>query len=583
VNADLVLVGGHVFAGGVSAPGAVAVHNGQIVAVGNARGLTGPRTVVLDVAGGLVVPGFVDAHVHPVLAGLQSRRCDLTAAASRDGCLALVAAYAVGSEGWILGGGWSAGLFPGGQPDRADLDRVAPGRPVYLLDGDQHNAWASGAALALAGIGPGTPDPPGGRIARDAAGVPTGCLHERAADLVAAAVPAPTAAELRAALRAAVTTLRRLGVTGWQDALVGPYLGCPDPLGTYLAAAADGELDWRATGALWWDRDRGPEQVADLAERRAAGAAVGLRLTHVKIMLDGILENRTAAMTSPYADATHAGDTALTPPELAAAVIALERHGFAAHVHAVGDRAVRDTLDAVAAARAANGPAPFRLTGCDAAGHGPARGAAPRGPARDGLAPRGPALAHQIAHAQVIDPADLPRFAALGVTATIQPLWAAAVPQMAELIGPGLGPRRYTWQYPFRSLRAAGARLAAGSDWPVSSPDPLHGIHTAVTRRPATRSAPWLDPARAYPDFLPHQAISAAAALTAYTAGAAHAAGLADRCGTLAPGYAADLAVLDTDITRCPPDAIQDATVILTLLAGRIVHDGRAPAAIPTR
>jgi predicted amidohydrolase YtcJ len=551
MNADLVLVGGSVFAGGGSAPGAVAVHNGRIVAVGGERGLIGPGTMVVEVAGGLVVPGFVDAHVHPMLAGLQLLRCDLTAAVSRDECLALVAGHAAGSDGWILGGGWSAALFPGGQPERGDLDRVAPGRPVYLLDGDQHNAWASSAALALAGIDAGTPDPPGGRIARDAAGMPTGCLHESAADLVAAAVPTPTGAELRAALRAAVAELRRLGVTGWQDALVGPYLGCPDPLPTYLAAAADGEVDWRATGALWWDRDRGPEQIADLAERRAAAAAVGLRFGHVKIMLDGILENRTAALTDPYADTAHAGDTALTPTELAAALIALQRHGFAAHVHAVGDRAVRDTLDAVAAARGANGPTPR---------------AAP---------------SHQIAHVQVVDPADVPRFAALGVTATIQPLWAAAVPQMADLIEPGLGARRSTWQYPFRSLRAAGARLAAGSDWPVSSPDPLHGIHTAVTRRPATRSAGWLDPHHAYPAFLPYEAISPAAALTAYTAGAAHAAGLADRSGTLAPGHAADLAVLDTDILRCPPDAIQDTRVILTLLGGRIVHDSRTTAAAP--
>jgi predicted amidohydrolase YtcJ len=538
---DLVLTGGRVFVDGTSRPGAVAVHNGLIGAVGDVP--AGPGAEVVDVAGGLIVPGFVDAHVHPVLAGLQLGRCDLARAASRDECLALVAAYAAGRDGWVLGGGWSAGLFPGGRPDRRDLDRVVPGRPVYLVDGDQHNAWASSAALELAGIGAGTPDPAGGRIARDADGVPTGCLHESAAELVAAVVPAPAAAELAAALRAAAAGLHRLGVTAWQDAIVGPYLGCPDPLDTYLAAAAAGEIDWRATGALWWDRDRGPEQITDLVARRAAAAAAGLRFDHVKIMLDGILENRTAALVSPYADVPHSGRTALGPADLAAAVAVLERHGFGAHVHAIGDRAIRDALDAVAAARAA-GPA-----------------------ARPAAAP-----AHQIAHVQVVDPADVPRFGALGVVANIQPLWAAAVPQVDDLIVPALGPARAAWQYPFRSLLRTGARLAAGSDWPVSSPDPLHAIHTAVTRRPATRSAPWLDPARDYPDFSPHETLSPAAALTAYTAGSAYAAGLADRTGVLAPGYAADLAVLDTDVLRCPPERIQETAVAVTIAGGRVVH-----------
>ncbi|MEV0597461.1 amidohydrolase [Nonomuraea cavernae] len=544
--ADLVLLGGRVHAPGYPWADAVAVRAGRITEIGTVADLRpaiGPRTTVIDTTGRLVLPGFHDAHAHPVAAGLQLNRCELGGAASAADCLDLVAAHAASHPGpWILGGGWVGTLFPGGAPHRRDLDRLVPDRPAYLLDSDQHNAWVNSAALALAGIDATTPDPPGGRVGRDPGGEPDGLLHESAAELVGRLTPRPSADDLLAALTTGRDVLWSCGVTSWQDALVGPYLGLPDTFGTYLTAAERGLIDWRVAGALWWDRDRGPEQADDLAERRAVGRAAGFRATHVKIMQDGICENRTAALFEPYLDGGGNGQEFLEPQDLADAVGALDRRGFHAHMHAVGDRAVHHCLDAVAIARARNGRQDTR---------------------------------HHIAHAQVIRPSDVPRFRRLGVAAAVQPLWAAAVPPMTENIMPALGPRRSGWQYPFADLLRSGARLAAGSDWPVSSPDPLHGIHVAVNRTPATLSAPWLREAAHVPPFLPYQSIPVEAALAAYTIGSAHLIGV--NTGIIAPSRPADLVVLDRDILTCPTGEIEYAEVELTFVAGRVVHS-RQPA-----
>jgi predicted amidohydrolase YtcJ len=551
-DADLVLLAGRVHtASATAAPAAdaVAVRTGRVVAVGPRAELgdrIGRRTQVIDLPGRLVAPGFQNAHVHPVAAGLQLLRCDLTGAASAEDCLRMVRTYAARHPrlGWLVGGGWATALFPGGLPHRRDLDRVLPDRPAYLLDGDQHNAWVNSAALARARLDRGTPDPVQGRIGRDPDGELNGCLHESACELVGRLIPAPGAGQLLTALRAGQDVLHAHGVTAWHDALVGPYLGVPDPFETYLSAAGAGTIDWRVSGALWWDRDRSLDQLDELVTRREQAAGVGLRMHHVKIMQDGICENRTAALGEPYADApaccAHpSGMSFLSPEQLAEAVTALEQHGFSAHFHAVGDRAVRECLDAVAAARQVNGTRPHR---------------------------------HQIAHVQVVCPTDLPRFAELGVTATIQPLWAAAIPQMTDLIMPALGARRSGWQYPFAALREAGARLAAGSDWPVSSPNPILGIHVAATRRPSLRSAPWLYGHDDLPAFLPEQAIPVTAALDAYTGGAAYVTGTDHLTGVIEPGRMADLVVLNNDLLTCPSAEIEHCYAELTLVAGQVVY-----------
>lgn len=568
MSGALLFTGGPVFTADPARPWAtaVAVRGGRIVAVGDpaaAAAAAGPDAEVVDLNGRLLVPGFHDAHVHPLAAGLQQLGCDLDGTVDAAGCVAAVAAYARANPeaAWIVGSGWMSGFFPGGTPDRHALDRVVPDRPVLLMNSDQHDAWVNTAALRLAGVDRGTPDPPDGRIAREPDGTPQGTLHEAAARLVARHRPPVTAADLERALRTAQRQLHALGVTAWLDACVGPYLDSPDPYPTYRALDARGLLTARVTGALWWDRDHPDDQaqVAELAARRSAATGGRFAATHVKIMQDGLIENRTAALKHPYlaqpgqdaagqppADAPGPrGHSYLDPDRLRQVVAALDAAGFTVHFHAVGDRAAAECLDAVAAA-----------------GGSPAGAGSPM--------PRG--RRHTIAHVHVVDPADLPRFAALGVVAAIQPLWAAQVPQMTALIAPALGPARYDRQYPFRGLLRAGVRLAAGSDWPVSDPSPPRGLHTAVTRLPARTSAAWLADLP-QPAPLNHaERLTLTDALTAYTAGSAYAAGLDAVSGSITAGKAADLVVLDRDPFAAAATEIEHARADLTFVDGVPVH-----------
>ncbi|MEU7024167.1 amidohydrolase [Streptomyces sp. NPDC046203] len=540
-TADLVFTGGPVFTGDPARTRAtsLAVGGERITAVGHdeVRELIGPRTEVVDLAGRLLIPGFQDAHLHAVFGGMELAECDLTGAEDADAYLRTVAAYAAAhpEEPWITGGGWSMDSFEGGLPTRRQLDSVVPDRPVLLINRDHHGSWANTRALELAGITAATPDPADGRIERDADGVPTGMLQEGATSLVSRLIPPTTPADRLAGLLRAQSLLHSLGITGWQDAILGEFSGRPDPSDAYLAAARDGSLTARVTGALWWDRARGAEQIPELVARRAALGHGRFRAGSVKIMQDGIAENFTAAMTSPYLDAcgcatAETGLSFVDPEALRTHVTALDALGFQVHFHALGDRAVREALDAIEAALAANGPRGNR---------------------------------HHLAHLQVVHPDDLTRFARLGALANIQPLWAAHEPQMDELTIPFLGPERAAWQYSFGALVRAGATLVAGSDWPVSSPDPLAGLHVAVNRR--------LPGATDDRVFLPEQRLDLTTALAAYTAGSAYANGH-DDAGSLRPGHLADLVVLDRDVLTGPPGEIADARVEQTFVGGVRVH-----------
>jgi predicted amidohydrolase YtcJ len=537
--ADLLFAGGAVF--GVSpdhrVPSAVAVRAGRVLAVGtDAEALRGPATEVVDLGGGLLVPGFQDAHVHPVQGGLERLGCDLSELGTRADYLAAISGYAEANPrlDWITGGGWSLTAFPGGTPSRGDLDRVVPDRPVFLANSAHHGAWVNSVALELAGINAATPDPPDGRIEREPDGAPSGTLHEGAMALVGRLAPVPTPEDYRAALLEAQAYLHSLGITAWQDAILGDYANIGDVGPAYLEAARSGALTARVVGALWWERDRGAEQIPDLVARRSALSAGRFRATSVKIMQDGVPENFTAGMLEPYFDGcgcrtADRGLSFVDPLALREHVTALTRADFQVHVHAIGDRAVREALDAFEAARSA-------------------------GSGRD--------LRHHIAHLQVVHPDDVGRFAGLGVTATIQPLWAAFEPQMVELTIPFLGEERTGWQYPFAGLLRGGARLAGGSDWPVTSPDPIAGIHVAVNRRlPAEPDA-----AR----FLSEQSLSLAEALTAYTAGSAFVNHL-DDTGRIAEGFRADLAVLDRNLFADDPEEIGDVRVVATYVDGELV------------
>jgi hypothetical protein len=551
-TADLVLVGGKIRtqahpSGFVQA---AAIGGGVITAVGadeQIRDQVGPRTRVVNLRGRLAIPAFGDAHIHPVQGGLESLRCNLVGMRTRQEYLDAIGAYCatLPRDTWVLGGGWSMPGFPGGIPTAADLDTVTQGRPAFLPNRDHHSAWVNTAALALAGVGERTPDPVDGRIERDHAGAPAGALHEGAMRLVGRHVPAASPAELTAGLVAAQRHLHRLGITSIQDACVGTAgeLGVPDAFGTYVRAAADGLLTLRVNGSLWWDRFRGLAQLADLQTRREAASAGGnFRATTVKLMLDGVCETFTAAMGAPYLDGhghptDHAGSLFIERAELGEVAAQLSDLGFQMHFHAIGDLAVTVALDALAAL-----PEPRRMSG-----------------------------RHHLAHLQFISPPDLDRFARLGVVANFQPLWACEDDQNTELTVPFVGPERAAWQYRIGAVLGRGARVAFGSDWPVSSADPLQEMHVAVNRVLSARLGEPGTPETTTP-LLPDEAITVDAAVDAFTRGVAYVNNEEDVAGALAAGMLADVAVLDQDLYAIPAAEIGGTSVQLTIAGGRVVH-----------
>jgi predicted amidohydrolase YtcJ len=538
--ADLVLRGGGITTmdRARTVASAVAVRDGRIVAVGSDASIApwiGPRTRVVELRGRSVTPGFGDAHVHPVTSGLGLLRCDLQGLRGLDAYLAAVVSYATVNPRapWIVGDGWHMADFRGGIPDRADLDRVLPDRPVYLESRDGHTAWVNSAALAAAGIDADSLDPDGGRIERDADGRPRGALQETAMTLVERLLPATTVDELVAGLRLAQAELHALGITHWQDATVRPEVGEV----AYATLAGRGELTARVVGALLWDRARGTEQLDELIERRSRTAIGRYAPTSVKLFVDGVIESFTAAVLEPYLDGAgrptaERGTSLIEPDALRAATVALGAQGFQAHFHAIGERAVREALDAVDEARRANGP--------------------------DDTRPH-------IAHIQVIHPDDVPRFARHDVIANAQPYWAVHESQMDDLTIPFLGLERTTWQYPFRSLLAAGATLAMGSDWAVSTADPLLEMEAAVTRVS--------DAGREGPPFLPDERLDLVDALAAFTTGDAWVNHLDAELGSIEVGKTADLAVLDRDLFDRRAGAIGETRVVATFIDGVAVHE----------
>jgi predicted amidohydrolase YtcJ len=538
--AELLITNGRFYVDGGWASGvdSIAVRDGVIVGVGAHADVTGlvPSAEVVDLDGAWVLPGFQDAHVHPIQAGLEMNACNLLAGHDLNDYVDTITSYALTNPDidWIVGGGWSMEVFPGGVPTAAVLDRIVSDRPVFLPNRDHHSAWVNSVALERAGITAATPDPVDGRIERDDRGEATGALHEGAMELVRRLIPPVTDDEIARALQTAQTYLHSLGITGWQDALVGEGLGISDSLDTYLAAQRGGTLTAGVVGALWWDRARGEEQIGELVERRARAAAAGFDAGSVKIMQDGVCETFTAAVVDPYLDrhghpTDNHGLSFIEAADLARYVQLLDAQGFQVHIHALGDRAVRDSLDAIEHAISVNGRRGNR---------------------------------HHVAHVQIVRPEDVPRFAELDVTATVQPLWASLDEQMAELTLPFLSPAAREQQYVFRSLLDAGTRLALGSDWPVSSPNPLLGIHVAVNRiAPGTDAEP----------LLPAQRLTVVEAIDAYTRGSAFVSRRDSSSGTLEVGMAADLAVLDADILAIDPRDIASVRVIRTYVRGRQV------------
>jgi predicted amidohydrolase YtcJ len=535
--ADVVLHGGPVYTMDAvrTWAEAVAVRGDKIVFVGSSReaaAFIGPRTKVVDLKGRLLLPAFQDAHIHPISGGVSySVGCSLYDLEGKEAYVKAVAECAKKrpTAPWIRGDGWLLSAFaPTGIPDRKLLDAVVPDRPVYLESSDGHSAWVNGKALQIAGLTRDSADPPGGRIDRDPkTGDPVGSLQDSAMDLVRDKIPPYTFAEQQEGLRHALKRLNRLGITSFQDASVGE-----EGLRVYRSLDESKELSARVVASLWWERGQGLEQVAKFVDQRHRFTRGNLRATTVKVMQDGVMEVQTAAVLKPYVGkGSQTGLVMIEPEKLKEVVTALDKEGFQVHFHAIGDAAIRQCLDAVEAARRANG-------------------------ARDSR--------HHIAHIELFHPADIPRFRQLDVVANFQPLWAYADGYITDLTLPFLEPERRRWLYPIASLLKTGAVVAFGSDWSVSSANPLEEIEVAVTRMGWT--------GQTTTPFLPEERIELRDAIAAFTLNAAYVNFQDDRTGSIETGKLADLIVLDRNLFSIPPEQISESKVLLTLLGGKPVY-----------
>lgn len=547
-HADLVIQNGTVYRGGGQWDEAsVAIAGSSILACGTAsevEGLVDGGTEIIDLRGGSLLPGLQDAHVHPLFAGVALLGIDLSRVHSRKGYAELITDYVRShpEETVFTGAGWYGDAYAGGFPVRFELDALVSDRPVILDSHDAHGVWVNSRALELAGIDDDTPDPVGGRILRDSSGQASGILLDTARSLIEKLLPKHDEDFLARAMLAAQERLHSVGVTAWQDALVGTSDLGQDAFPVYRHLVRHGLLSARVGTALWWDRERGLEQIPELLARRAdADEFGGITANTVKIMQDGMVENHTASLLAPYTSEPPTNDSGISlidPKMLNEAARELDDRGFQIHLHAVGDRAVRECLDAVEFARNANGPSNGR---------------------------------HQIAHLDLVDPADVPRFAALDVAANVQMLWARRDKEILERKLPLIGSAREPIHFPFGSLLRAGARLVAGSDWPVSDPNPLWAIHTGVTRLATKEDVHAVGDQATTVPLEASESIGYADALDAYTSGAAWANHLDHLTGIVRPGMAADLVVLDADISS--GDNLGSAQVLRTLIDGRTVYE----------
>ena len=530
--ADLIVTNGRVFTGAASpVQEAVAVRGGRIVMVGSGAAVTAMRaasTAVIDAAGATVVPGFNDSHVH-FLSGSQSlTEFDLSGARTLDEVQQKIRAYAAAnpSAPWIRGRGWNYSPFPGGLPTREQLDAAVGDRPAALVCFDGHSTWVNSKALEAAGVTKTTADPANGVITRDAAGVPEGLLKEAAQGLVRRVMPKSSLAEQRAALRAGIARAHALGVTSVQNAS-----GNEEEFAVWEAARAAGELSLRVYSALSVspgfsaaDADRFDAIRARVTgdDRFKTGAA--------KLLVDGVIETNTAVMLAPYVNnPSTTGLPNYSQAELDRIVAMLDTRGWQLFIHAIGDGGVRMTLDAFEKAAKAN-PAPAR------------------------------GRRHRVEHIETIDWADVPRFGALGVIASLQPphtrLMNAPNPK-GQWAG-NIGPERQSRGWPWKSIAQGGGRLAFGSDWPVASLNPLQGV--------------WVGLGRADHGLVPNQRLTLGEMIEGYTSGAAYGSFDEDRKGRLAVGQLADIVVLSRDIFTRPPTSADDVQVAVTIFDGKVVY-----------
>ena len=511
---------------------ATAVRDGRIVAVGRNEEvlpLKGDTTRVVDLAGRMALPGFHDSHVHVAAAGLEEMQCPLNELQTVEAILDAVAACASRNQDeWIVGSGWDLSLFESSSPRKELLDQAAPGRAVILWGADGHSAWASSRALEVAAVNAKTPDPENGKIEHDArTGEPSGTLRETAIDLVMDKVPEPSG-ELRiAALKRGLGHVSEVGITSFIEASVGE-----SDFDAFKSVAESGELPAKVRLSITYGMF-GNEDFEKLLARRTEVAGPRLRADAIKIFVDGVLEGETAALLSPYLTRPgYRGSITMPAADLDAAVTRFDGMGLQVHMHAIGDAAVRAGLDAFAAARAKNGVKDNR---------------------------------HHISHLQLIDAADIPRFKELGVAANFQSFWAWPDDYILKLNMPQVGPERVQRMYPIGSVQRAGGRIVGGSDWSVSTVNPLAAMEVAITRQ---------DPDNVRTDVLNEsERVDLATMIAAYTIEGAWLMHHEKDTGSIETGKAADIVVLDKDLFKVPPAELDAVRVDLTMLDGKPVYE----------
>lgn len=514
---------------------ALAIRGKRIIALGSndeMKSLRAATTKTIDAQGKLVLPGFQDTHIHLQDSGLEHAfNLKLDHVTDMDSLKTALAEYASRNPDnpWIVGGGWNFGTFTETNLNRQVLDEVVGDRAVFLRDSSYHSAVLNSKACELAGIAAGSPNPNNGVFVRDRSGVPTGMIYEDAMKIVQDRMPHPSDDQYAEGVKYAQALCNRRGITGVLDARVEDR-----HMRVYRRLEAAGELTVRVCATAWVQPHEDVASALDHVRRlRSEGASDMLRVHSAKFFVDGIVENRTAAMLADYSDA-RGGNAQLMFGEnhLRELFIAFDAARIQIHVHAIGDYAVRASLDALEAAREINGAWPSL---------------------------------HQIAHVQFIDPADIGRFAKLGVVANLQPLWASNDPSVTEIAAGMVGRERTRWIYANRSLIESGAPYTLSSDWGVSSLNPFRIMSTAMLRQ--AKRLGW-----GAPPFTPEERISLDQALRGYTINAAAAAWRDRDTGSLSVGKFADLIILDRDIFSTIPEELGETKVVLTMLDGKTVY-----------
>lgn len=544
--ADIIVIHGRVYTENPVQPWAqaVAIRGSKIVAVGDDPVIErrrGMGTKVINAGGKLVLPGFVDCHIHFMEGSAKLSWLNLEGSKNLAEIRYKLATYSAQhpGEGWILGHGWNYGMFgPGKLPDKKDLDDLFPNRAVSLEGFDGHTYWVNSKALALAGVSRDTPNPPNGTIVRDpATGEATGALEESATDLVDRVRPPMTRVEKLLALRAGMRWANQNGLTRIHAA-GGHFLsGDFEELELYDEMRKRGDLKLRVQIAYFLDPPAlRPQDIDAIEKAKRKFSSDWLSAGVVKLRLDGVIESHTAAMLEPYSDDPSVkGALFWEPDKYKAAVAELDKRGLQLFTHAIGDYAVRTALDAYEAAEEKNHKHDHR--------------------------PR-------IEHIETISAADIPRFGKLGVIASMQPLHSYPDRDTLEVWAHNVGPERASRAWVWKSISDAGGHVCFGSDWPVVTLNPWAGIQTAVTRQTAE--------GKPENGFVPEQRLTVEQAIDGYTLGAAYAGRHEKTEGSLEEGKFADLIIVSPNVMEISPRRIGDTKVLTTIIGGRIVYQAES-------